>query len=530
MQLLPGHSFGRYKIIEKLPFGEGGMAIVYKAFDQHLDCEVAVKIIRTDRVLPAALDRTMKRFEREAKNVARLVHPNIVKVMDFGEQDGITYLVMPLITGGTLRQYLAKNGKMDWMDAANLLLPIANALGYAHKMKIIHRDVKPSNILLTPERVPLLTDFGVAKVLDEEGTMNLTGTNATVGTPEYMAPEQIVSKTVDHRADIYALGVVFYEMITGMCPVTGVTPLETLFKHASEPLPPPTSVNPAIPQGVEDFLMKALMKKPEDRFSSMSELENALRALINGTPLTWDTQTQVSNEDPLKTVDEQSSTVDQISSTDSYVPAPSFDQPSKSTPMYPYSVPSPVYPAQKSLLPWIMLGVLAIVGVIVVVLVTSSKGTLTEPAQEENGSSLSSVLTQTSSNEVSTPMPVGDTNNNTPLVVVVTNTPMKSTQTKTPTPVVCPGMPPSRVKVGDKVEVCTDERLRLRETPANESVTKWYLVKGTELEIIGGHVCADKSTWWEVLYKMENGEEDTGWVKEGTDDKVKYYLCPIENK
>jgi serine/threonine protein kinase len=186
MPNLIGQSLGRYHILEQL--GEGGMAIVYKAFDTRLERDVAVKVIRVDQFAPAALERILKRFEREARALARLTHPNIVHVNDYGEQDGIPYLVMDYLPGGTLQQLVGK--PMPWPEAVKLLLPIAEALDYAHTQSIIHRDVKPSNILLTQRRQPMLTDFGIAKLLESEETHTLTGTGVGVGTPEYMAPEQ----------------------------------------------------------------------------------------------------------------------------------------------------------------------------------------------------------------------------------------------------------------------------------------------------------------------------------------------------
>jgi len=275
---LISQSLGRYHILEQL--GEGGMATVYKAYDTRLESEVAVKVIRTESMPQNAIARALKRFEREAKLLARLTHPNIVKVIDYGEYDGKPYLVMPYLPGGTLKQKLGK--PIPWQEAVQLLSPIAEALDYAHSQGMIHRDVKPSNILLTERGQPLLTDFGIAKVLDVEETMDLTGTSAAVGTPEYMAPEQVTSKSVDHRADIYALGVVFYEMVTGRKPYTADTPMAVLFKHASEPLPRPRSFVPSLPDGVEKLLLKALAKKPEDRYQKMSDFARALAGLLQG--------------------------------------------------------------------------------------------------------------------------------------------------------------------------------------------------------------------------------------------------------
>ena len=274
---LIGQSLGRYHILEQL--GEGGMATVYKAFDTRLEADVAVKVIRTEKFTPEVLARALKRFEREAKALARLTHPNIVKVSDYGEFDGSPYLVMPYLPGGNLKQLLKERGRIPWQEAAKLLLPIAEALDYAHDQNVIHRDVKPSNILLTERGQPMLTDFGVAKVLEEEATIDLTGTAMAVGTPEYMAPEQASAKTADQRADIYALGIVFYEMLTGRRPFEADTPLGVIIKQASEPLPRPRQFVPDLPERTEQILIKALAKKPENRYQHMGDLAAALEGL-----------------------------------------------------------------------------------------------------------------------------------------------------------------------------------------------------------------------------------------------------------
>jgi formylglycine-generating enzyme required for sulfatase activity/tRNA A-37 threonylcarbamoyl transferase component Bud32 len=278
MTNLIGQSLGRYHILEQL--GEGGMATVYKAIDTRMDAEVAVKVIRTENLTLGTMDRTLKRFEREAKSLARLTHPNIVKVMDYGEYEGKPYLVMPYLPGGTLKARLGK--PMQWQEAAAILIPISRALAYAHKQDIIHRDVKPANILITDEGEPMLSDFGVAKLLDADETMELTGTGVGIGTPEYMAPEQGNSKSIDHRADIYSLGVVFYEMVTGRKPYTADTPLAILIKRASEPLPRPKQFVAEIPQGVENVLFKALAKEPNDRYQNMGDFTLALEGLVTG--------------------------------------------------------------------------------------------------------------------------------------------------------------------------------------------------------------------------------------------------------
>jgi serine/threonine protein kinase len=275
---LVGQSLGRYHILEQL--GEGGMAVVYKAYDTRLETDVAVKVIRTESLPQNTVERALKRFEREAKALAKLNHQYIVKVMDYGEYDGKPYLVMPFFTGGTLKKKLGK--PIGWQEAVKLLLPIAEALDYAHSQKMVHRDVKPANILLTERGQPMLTDFGIAKVLDIEETMDLTGTSAAVGTPEYMAPEQATAKTADHRADIYALGIVLYEMITGRKPYSADTPMAVLIMHARDPLPRPSKFVSGITNAVEKLLIKALAKSPDNRYQSMAEMFSAMEGLLGG--------------------------------------------------------------------------------------------------------------------------------------------------------------------------------------------------------------------------------------------------------
>lgn len=276
MKNMIGQSLGRYHILEQL--GEGGMAVVYKAFDTRLEAEVAVKVIRTERLIPELAKKTLKRFEREAKALAQLTHPNIVKVIDYGEYEGNPYLVMEYLPGGTLKGKMGGRA-MHHADAAKILHPIAHALEYAHSQGMIHRDIKPSNILITHSGEPMLSDFGIAKLLDPEVTSDLTGTGTGIGTPEYMAPEQVTGTNLDQRADVYSLGVVFYEMVTGRKPYTADTPMAVLFKHASEPLPRPRSFVPSLPDKVEHVLIKALAKRPEDRYPDMEDFANALEKI-----------------------------------------------------------------------------------------------------------------------------------------------------------------------------------------------------------------------------------------------------------
>ena len=279
MSDLSGQSLGRYHILEQL--GEGGMATVYKAYDTRLERPVAVKVILPMR---EHSEKFLKRFEREAKSLAGLSHPNIVKVLDYGEHEGLPYIVMEYVPGGMLKEKLGK--PMGWKEAAKLLAPVARALAYAHSQKMVHRDVKPANILLTQSGEPMLSDFGVAKMLKEEKPLELTGTGTGagvgVGTPEYMAPEQGMGKEVDGRTDVYSLGIVFYELVTGRKPFRADTALAVLYKQMTEPLPHPKQYVSELPDGVVGVMLKALAKDPKDRYQDAGDFADALERLARG--------------------------------------------------------------------------------------------------------------------------------------------------------------------------------------------------------------------------------------------------------
>jgi serine/threonine protein kinase len=273
-----GQTFDRYLLLE--PAGQGGMASVYKAYDTRLERDVAVKIIRTDMFIPATLQHVLKRFEREAKSLAKLSHPNIVSIIDYGEHDSVPYLVMEYLPGGTLKNRLVSQ-HLRWQESFRLLLPIARALQFAHQQGIIHRDVKPSNILITLSGEPMLSDFGIAKIMETEGSTGLTGTGVGIGTPEYMAPEQWVGRT-SPQSDLYSLGVVLYEMITGSKPYSADTPAAILLKQANDPLPRPRQFVMDLPVSVEKIILKTLAKKPENRYQNMEEFIIALENLLGG--------------------------------------------------------------------------------------------------------------------------------------------------------------------------------------------------------------------------------------------------------
>jgi len=321
MANLTGTRIDRYQIQETI--GEGGMAVVYKAYDTRLERDVAIKVIRTDQFGPAVLDRILKRFEREAKALARLSHPNIVKVHDYGERASTPYLVLEYLPAGTLKQRLGK--AIPWREAVRLIIPIAQALEYAHEHNIIHRDIKPSNILLTEKGQPMLTDFGIAKLLENEDTATLTGTGLGIGTPEYMSPEQWTGD-VSAKSDIYSLGVVLYEMVTGHKPYVADTPAAVLLKQSADQLPSPRIFAPDLPIGIEKVLMKALAKKADDRYAGMIFFVNALENLLAGrspklqnTPraksLRISAYTQETTQETDETIDELK-TINQTRTTD----------------------------------------------------------------------------------------------------------------------------------------------------------------------------------------------------------------------
>ena len=272
MSHLRGQPIGRYQLIDML--GEGGMATVYKALDTRLDRHVAVKVITSSQ---QSAEEFLKRFEREAKALAQLSHANIIKVHDYGEDGGRPYLVMEYLTEGTLKEKMGR--PMPYQEAARLLSPIARALEYAHKRNIVHRDVKPANVLFNESGSPMLTDFGIAKVLEEKQSTELTAAGVGIGTPEYMAPEQGKGVNVDYRADIYALGIVFYELVSGQKPFTADTPMAVVIKHITEPLPPPRQVVPDLPEAVEKMIYKAVAKTPEARYQDMGEFAATLEGL-----------------------------------------------------------------------------------------------------------------------------------------------------------------------------------------------------------------------------------------------------------
>ena len=254
----------RYKIQEKI--GNGGMATVYKALDQILNRYVAVKVLREEFTTD---EEFIKRFNAEAQSAARLIHPNIVSVYDVGQEYNIYYIVMELIQGKTLKQIIEEDGHLSWKWAVNIAIQIASALEMAHKNNIIHRDIKPHNIMITEDGVTKVTDFGIAKAVSNS---TITAFGTTLGSVHYFSPEHARGGYTDSKSDLYSLGVVMYEMVTGKVPFDADTPVSIALKHMQEEPVPPIKVNKEIPFAVNQIILKAMKKDPNERYQNASEM------------------------------------------------------------------------------------------------------------------------------------------------------------------------------------------------------------------------------------------------------------------
>jgi serine/threonine-protein kinase len=272
--MLP-EKIGRYEIKSEL--GRGGMATVYHGYDPRFEREVAVKVLPPE--LLHADPQFRLRFEREAKIIARLEHPSIVPVYDVGDENDQPYFVMRYMNGGSLSERI-KAGILSVEEATKILEQIAPGLDEAHAKGIVHRDLKPSNILFDSKGTPFISDFGIAK-LSQSQTSNMTG-SAIIGTPAYMAPEQAQGDQVDGRADIYALGIILFEMLTGRQPYEADTPMGVALKHITEPVPHILDANPNLPTGIDALIQTAMAKNRDERFSSAEELVKALRKVMAG--------------------------------------------------------------------------------------------------------------------------------------------------------------------------------------------------------------------------------------------------------
>src|SRR5213595_3564980 len=271
---------GRYKIVRKL--GAGGMPDVYLAEDQELGRRDAIKILN-DR--HAADAQSIERFRREAKNAARLNHANILSIYDRGEAEGTYYIAMEFLDGRSLKELIIGAGPAPIKISIEYARQILAAIGFAHRHGIVHRDIKPHNVLVGPEGRLKVTDFGIAR----SGASEMTEVGSIIGTAQYLSPEQARGAPVDPTSDLYSVGVVLFELLTGQVPFTGDTPLEIAMKHLSEPPKPPSELRPEVPHDLDSVVLRALAKDPSERYASAEEMDADLKRVLDGLPVGEDT-------------------------------------------------------------------------------------------------------------------------------------------------------------------------------------------------------------------------------------------------
>ena len=260
----------RYRIVDKI--GVGGMADVYLGEDTLLGRQVAIKVLHANF---ANDDEFVTRFNREAQAAGKLNHPNIVNMYDVGFDQDLHYIIMEYVNGETLKEYITRHGRLSIDEAVKFTIAIAEGLEHAHTMGIVHCDIKPHNVIITQTGRVKVTDFGIARAMNATNTVMYT--NSILGSAHYLSPEQASGKPVDGNTDIYSLGVVLYEMLTGRVPFEGETPIAVALKHVREKVAPPTRYNPSIPPLLEAVVLKALSKNPTDRFDSISDMISDLR-------------------------------------------------------------------------------------------------------------------------------------------------------------------------------------------------------------------------------------------------------------
>ena len=263
----------RYEIIRSI--GEGGMANVYLAYDTILDRNVAIKVLRGDL---ANDEKFVRRFQREALSASSLSHPNIVAMYDVGEDNGLYYIVMEYVEGKTLKQLLKKRGNLTLSEAIDIMLQLTDGMAHAHDSYIVHRDLKPQNIMIQDDGQIKITDFGIAMALN---STQLTQTNSVMGSVHYLPPEQAAGKGTTIKSDIYSMGIIFYELLTGELPFKGDSAVEIALKQMKEPLPDVHKLNPDIPQSIENIILRSTAKNPKNRYNDAKSMHDDLLTALN---------------------------------------------------------------------------------------------------------------------------------------------------------------------------------------------------------------------------------------------------------
>lgn len=269
----------RYQVLKEL--GRGGMGIVFQAYDKELKEQVAIKVLSP---LLSSDPDALERLKREVSSARRVTHPNVIRIHDISELNGLHFISMECFEGISLKDHIKKTGVLSLMQALNIALQICDGLEAAHRQGVIHRDLKSQNVIIGPTNQIKIIDFGLAR---SENLGGLTATGLIMGTPEYMAPEQVAGKSVDERADIYSLGIILYEMFTGRVPFTGDSAIAVGFKQLKEDPAKPRDINPQLPAEIENVILQALQKNPLSRFLSVGELKSNLeKAALHRGPLT----------------------------------------------------------------------------------------------------------------------------------------------------------------------------------------------------------------------------------------------------
>lgn len=475
--------FGRYAILAEI--GRGGMATVYRAYDPRFEREVALK------VLPPQLlhDPTFQtRFAREAKIIATLEHTAIVPVYDFGEEAGQPYYVMRLMSGGSLADVLQK-GPVSPREAARILSRIAEGLDEAHSHGFIHRDLKPGNILFDTRNTPYLSDFGIAKLV--QTSTPITASNVVIGTPAYMSPEQgRGERDMDGRSDVYALGALLFQMLSGRVPYESETPTGQIIKHITEPIPNILELKPDLPAGIQTVIERSMAKDREQRYISASEMAQALVRAVNGEPVTPPSQSFVADETLVSVEQALPLSVQEVEPVKP--PSAPQDKPASleraappSSPALAKPVSSPAYPrpvVHKRSLPvwgWVSIGVAALlVFVLVIIGFVFLPGLLAEepqPTSAEPGASL-----------INVPQP-----SHTP------RPPASDTST---------AEPPAAQYVVYKA-IAKVDALPVRSGPGQLYFVIDRYPKGVEFDVIGR---SEDSQWLTVRVPMT---DNTGWVR-----------------
>ena len=309
---------GRYEIIKSI--GEGGMANVYLAYDTILDRNVAIKVLRGDL---ANDEKFVRRFQREALSASSLSHPNIVAMYDVGEDDGLYYIVMEYVEGKTLKQLLKKRGSLTLSEAIDIMLQLTDGMAHAHDSYIVHRDLKPQNIMIQDDGQIKITDFGIAMALN---STQLTQTNSVMGSVHYLPPEQAAGKGTTIKSDIYSMGIIFYELLTGELPFKGDSAVEIALKQMKEPLPDVHKLNNDIPQSIENIILKSTAKNPKNRYDDAKSMHNDLLTALNDDRI---------NEEPYvypypeNEVDETTKIMEPISDSNEGIATPITDEKTK---------------------------------------------------------------------------------------------------------------------------------------------------------------------------------------------------------